>query len=371
MLSLGLLCLFKKTPPCVSNRQEIFCAVDRYAVRFVCSLDFVGPALKQFLDCRPALQNWHDAAGFSVLCLSVLLLWVIAQRFRKRVEFRGLNGVALKPFTTPVIAGFGSWILFFVLGTEIWYRHSEANLSGVRFLSIQWPADVSDISKFSISESARRILLYDDAKCASWVDRSGVRWSFYSLIWNSGRTSTQSARIHRPENCLQGSGAILRSSLDNTEVGIGGTPLVFQTYLFERNGLPLYVFYLIWEEGNRDLDRATVLQDWSGISRLQRCGQVKEILASRALKSFCPAPRATNKQERRCKRSSAKLCKSARTGCDTGAPIEFGGLTERLAPMQILRKILLEVDEPFWDDNRIVWLNYGILVRLPLFDHQL
>ncbi|HXO94940.1 MAG TPA: hypothetical protein VN857_00015 [Chthoniobacterales bacterium] len=65
------------------------------------------------MDCRPALQNWHDAAGFSVLCLSVLLLWVIAQRFRKRVEFRGLNGVALKPFTTPVIAGFGSWILFF------------------------------------------------------------------------------------------------------------------------------------------------------------------------------------------------------------------------------------------------------------------
>jgi hypothetical protein len=30
------------------------------------------------------------------------------------------------------------------------------------------------------------------------------------------------------------------------------------------------VFYLIWEEGNRDLDPAIFAQDWSGISQLQR-----------------------------------------------------------------------------------------------------
>ena len=36
-------------------------------------------------------------------------------------------------------------------------------------------------------------------------------------------------------------------------VDVGGTPLVFRTYLFERNGLLLHVFYLIWEEGNEIL----------------------------------------------------------------------------------------------------------------------
>jgi hypothetical protein len=113
-------------------------------------------------------------------------------------------------------------------------------------------------------------LLYDDAQCASWVDRTGLKWAFYSLIWNSGRTSTQSARIHRPENCLQGSGAILEKELGPTIVVLGDTPLAFRSYLFDWNGTTLHVFYLIWEEGNRDLDSIVIGQDWSGISRLQR-----------------------------------------------------------------------------------------------------
>ena len=94
---------------------------------------------------------------------------------------------------------------------------------------------------------------------------SSVSWV---LTWGSGRTSTQSARIHRPENCLQGSGAILKKNLSPTIVEIEGTPLVFHSYLFHWQQAPLYVFYLLWEQGNRDLH--VLDQDWSGISRLQR-----------------------------------------------------------------------------------------------------
>jgi hypothetical protein len=98
----------------------------------------------------------------------------------------------------------------------------------------------------------------------------GLRWIFYSFFWNSGRTSTQSARMHRPENCFQGSGAVLHEELSPTIVEIGGIPLAFRTYLFDRNGTTLYVFYLIWENGNRDVVPSALSQDWSGISRLQR-----------------------------------------------------------------------------------------------------
>jgi exosortase len=218
-----------------------------------------------------ALEKWHDPAGFSVLCLSFLLLWLVAQSFSGTTEAQRKTETLgpLQPLPTSLIAGFSGWILFYTVGTEIWYRRSEAD-SSVRHLSIVWPTDVSGFSKFAISDSARRILLYEDAKCASWRDHSGLYWSFYSLIWKSGRNSTQSARIHRPENCLQGSGAILMGELDKTVVDLSGTPLVFRTYLFERNGLRLHVFYLVWEERNRDLDPNALMQDWSGISRLQR-----------------------------------------------------------------------------------------------------
>jgi len=219
---------------------------------------------------RPALERWHDPAGFSVLTLSLVILWIIAQIRQKRSQVETSSRDQLMPLTIPLIAGFSSWILFFVVGTEIWYRRNESDRSNTQYLSVQWPPNVSGLSKFTIPASARRILLCDDARCASWQDQSGVRWSFYALVWNSGRTSTQSARIHRPENCLQGSGAILLAQVDETVVKIGDTPLAFHTYLFERNNLPLYVFYLLWEEGNRDLNASSSLQDWSGISRLQR-----------------------------------------------------------------------------------------------------
>jgi hypothetical protein len=78
---LGLLCLFKIT-----------------------TLDLVGPAFEQFLDRRPAVQLW----------LGCTILGGIF-----------FGSVALKPFTIPVIAGFSSWILFFVLGKEIWYRRGR------------------------------------------------------------------------------------------------------------------------------------------------------------------------------------------------------------------------------------------------------
>ena len=73
-----------------------------------------------------------------------------------------------------------------------------------------------------------------------------MRWIFCSFFWDSGRTSTQSARMHRPENCLQGSGAVLHEELSPTIVEIGGIPHAFRTYLFDRNGTTVHVFYLIW-----------------------------------------------------------------------------------------------------------------------------
>ena len=102
---------------------------------------------------------------------------------------------------------------------------------------------------------------------------AGSQWAEVDILLlffcSSGRTSTQSARIH-PENCSQGSGAVLHEELSPTIVEIGGIPLAFRTYLFDWNGTTLHVFYLIWENGNRDVVPSALSQDWSGISRLQR-----------------------------------------------------------------------------------------------------
>jgi hypothetical protein len=51
---------------------------------------------------------------------------------------------------------------------------------------------------------------------------------------------------------------------------IDAVPITFRSYLFERDGVPLAVFYTLWEEVNPDRLSGRVLQDYSGLSRLQR-----------------------------------------------------------------------------------------------------
>ena len=232
-----------------------------------------------------AFERWHDPAGFSVLGLSVLFLWLFARLLcgSAAPDHAKESAPRAEPLPLPIILSFTSWILVFLVGTEIWYRRHETNLADIRRLSIVWPTDVGAILKGSIPDSARRILLCDDARCASWHDQNGLAWTVYSITWNSGRTSTQSARVHRPENCLQGSGAILQKELDPAVVDLGGTPLAFRSYLFDWNRTTLYVFYVLWEQGNRDVNRNILGQDWSGISRLQRVWSGQRNLGQQSL----------------------------------------------------------------------------------------
>ena len=216
------------------------------------------------------LNRWHDPAGFSILCASLLCLWAVSRILRSespKLEF-GEAALAWPRMPIAVTIGLLLWILSFLLVTEIWYRSHESR--NPRYLTIEWPSWALDLTRLSIADGARRILLYDTAQCASWKDTSGLFWTTYFIVWNSARTSTQSARIHRPENCLQGSGATLQAELKPTDLTLGDVQLRFRSYRFERDGMPLFVYYLVWEEGNRDINELGASQDWSGFSRLQR-----------------------------------------------------------------------------------------------------
>jgi hypothetical protein len=198
-----------------------------------------------------------------------------------------------------LLAGLAAWIALFLAGTEWWYRRNEK--SDVRYLSVKWPSDASNLREMAISDAARRILLYDRAKCASWRDSSGLNWSCFFLVWESGRTSTQSARIHRPEKCLQGSGAILVADLKPIQLTTDGAVLWFRSYLFEKDERPLYVYYTVWEEANLDADPALVYQDWSGFSRLQRVWLAqRNISDNRASRSSSVACGMNKRQGLRC-----------------------------------------------------------------------
>ena len=90
------------------------------------------------------------------------------------------------------------------------------------------------------------------------------------LTWAAGRTSTQSARMHRPETCLKAGGAVLIRDMGCRQTPVTGGTLLFQQYLFQKNRKPLYVLFAFYEQQPADRDPAAMLQDWSAWSRIQR-----------------------------------------------------------------------------------------------------
>jgi exosortase len=221
-----------------------------------------------------ALKTWHDPTGLAVLVVAFAFLGLIASwmpagnipRLDDGLTRRGsvAGHRSLSGFEATAIC---VWVAATFAGTEYWYRRDEP---APLCLEIQWPEGQSRFRYFPVPDEAQHILLASEGRCAAWLDGDGCSWTLLAFRWAPGRTASQSARLHRPENCFTASGALLREELETTSVTVNSIPIAFRSYLFERNGTPLTVFYTIWEEANPDRNSGRVLQDYSGLSRLQR-----------------------------------------------------------------------------------------------------
>ena len=221
-----------------------------------------------------ALSAWHEPTGLALLVTAFALLGLMASwtRGESLPEFRGNSKSRLSTsghwwLPWPLVTAICLWMVATFIFVHYWYRSSEP---GSLRLEIRWPENENAFQYLPIQDEAQHVLLCTEGRMATWVDSDGGGWTLFALRWAPGRTATQSARLHRPENCFTASGAVLKRELETTTVMIDAVPITFRSYLFERNGVPLVVFYTIWEEANPDRLSGRVLQDYSGLSRLQR-----------------------------------------------------------------------------------------------------
>jgi exosortase len=221
-----------------------------------------------------ALSAWHEPTDLAVLVAAFALLGLMASRIsgekppEPRESSKGQLSVSGRwSLPWPLAAAICTWVTATFAVTQYWYRSGEP---GSLRLEIRWPEKENAFRYLPMQDEAQHVLLCTEARIATWLDSNGDGWTLFAFRWAPGRTATQSARLHRPENCFSASGAVLKRELDTTTVMIDGVPITFRVYLFERNGLPLVVFYTIWEEANPDRSSGRVLQDYSALSRLQR-----------------------------------------------------------------------------------------------------
>ncbi len=253
MLSLFLGELYR-----ANRRQRLVLVLSGMLIAFLCN---VG---RTFLLCWVAAEKgvqsvsiWHDRAGFAILSICFFLLWGVAHFLSKAPRTLQPSGLSA-PMSVPrgLVIGLGAWLLFTVLGTEVWYRAHET--AATRQWSFEWPVTKNHFSDVAIPES-----LGDEGRGASWIDGDGSSWTAFFFKWSPGPARSRIlARMHRPEICLPAAGYKLLKDRGTITIQAKGLSIPFHALAFDFDGRRVYVFFCLWQDRQSAGEQPRIPDNW-------------------------------------------------------------------------------------------------------------
>jgi exosortase len=216
-----------------------------------------------------AIPNWHDPLGVTILGICLLLVWGLAHLISGPLpKLPTSKTPAPLPFPPRLVAGLGAWVLFTLVGVEVWYRVHETK--DRRHWSIAWPFYKKDFSDVAIPKSEADALACDEGRGAEWANDDGTRWMAFFFTWAEGPTRSRIlARMHRPENCLPAAGYKLRQDRGPFTVKAKDLLIPFHALDFEHAGDKVYVFYCLWEDRSKQSERPRIRDEWTRFAKLE------------------------------------------------------------------------------------------------------
>src|SRR5271166_2157016 len=144
-------------------QRRVLLVLSGVLIAFFCN---VG---RTFLLCSVAaksgiasMSKWLDPAGFIILGICFFALWGLARFLSGSLpRLQSSKGSAPMPFPPRKAIGLATWLLFTVLGTEVWYRTHETGET--LHWSFKWPASKDHFSDVLIPDA-----LGDERRAASW-----------------------------------------------------------------------------------------------------------------------------------------------------------------------------------------------------------
>ncbi|MDF1714661.1 MAG: hypothetical protein P1U90_20685 [Akkermansiaceae bacterium] len=150
-----------------------------------------------------------------------------------------------------------------VVSSEIlvwWWNNPPEPEEGRIVLDYTFPRDCENVTPEPVKDAIRRILSFDDSELG-WIEAGeGRRISLNYFEWDHlGDTGLGVALHHSPDVCMGNQGNEVQSFLANRAFDLDGHQLIFDSTQFEgEEGMPLYIFKLVWVEG---LEGMNLLRD--------------------------------------------------------------------------------------------------------------
>jgi exosortase len=252
----------------------------------------------------PAIERWHDVAGYGIVVLvfvgSLILAAILGRRKREvrgqRLPVRdhrseNLYSAFVIRHSSFLMTAALVWLVVVEVAAANWYRAHEQNEITMPRWSVHWPSGAPGFRELKVDEGVRSTLRYDEAKQAAWnlelqksadanADAPAIaRCISFFFRWQPGGSSVVRARAHRPDICLPAAGwrQIADRGAKNYPIG-ADLVLPFHHLVFadERGGVTADTFFCLQEDELRPNEPRPDLQvsggaqpDWSFAARSQ------------------------------------------------------------------------------------------------------
>ncbi len=215
-------------------------------------------------DGIPAIQRWHDPAGYTILAICLFVLWGLSlwlQPDPQREPRGAITGYRLHGSVWPL--ALIAWLAVTEIAVAYWYGPKATTTA--QPWSVTWPTGEPDYQSRPIPTAIEELLRYNEGGAATWRSSDDRPWMMYAFHWLPGRTAALFVKNHRPDVCLPASGLTMQSESAVQFVRANGVTLPIRVYRFDDNGRPLHIFYCYWDGRGA----TTTTEDWTAAGRLR------------------------------------------------------------------------------------------------------
>ncbi len=235
-----------------------------------------------------ALERYHDATGITVLfTVFGVLLWLNALLGRGRPvpETDARSEPARSPATPLpgwIVLAAIAWLATVEIGGLWWYSGpGSQQLIMLPRWSVTPPVDAPEFKALPVDERTSRMLRYDHGLSAHWTrsqdDGKRDDCTLFYFRWEPGHASSLQAAMHQPHICLTASGLKETADWGVRPLTLpDGIILPVRRYEFDFHGRPLYVFFVVWQDG---ISGAPGQADEPG----SRAGRLRAVLERRSI----------------------------------------------------------------------------------------